>query len=159
MLGIPGAPMIYYGDEYGEYGGVDPNSRVTWRGGSASLSADEQATLAFVRKLGTARRDVVAMRRGGYVPVYNTSQDVLVFGRQDAAGHVALVGISRLTTPTTVTTALPPSLGLANGTTLHDHMGGPDVPVSGGAPTLTPPAQSPPTLAPVAPPPPPPTQP
>jgi glycosidase len=148
MLGIPGAPMIYYGDEYGEYGGVDPNNRVDWRGASPSLSADEQATLAFVRKLGTARRDVVAMRRGGYVPVYNTSQDVLVFARQDTAGHVALVGISRLTTPTTVTTALPPSLGLANGTTLHDHMGGPDVPVSGGAITVTLGAQSAAILAP-----------
>jgi len=148
MLGIPGAPMIYYGDEYGEYGGVDPNNRVSWRGGSATLSADEQATLAFVRKLGVARRDLVAMRRGGYVPVYNTSQDVLVFARQDGAGHAALVAISRLTTPTTVTTALPPSLGLAAGTTLHDHMGGPDVPVSGGAITVTLGAQSAAILAP-----------
>jgi glycosidase len=148
MLGVPGAPMVYYGDEYGEYGGVDPNNRVNWRGDSTTLSADEQATLAFVRKLGTARRDLVAMRRGGYVPVYNTSQDVLVFARQDAAGNVALVAISRLTTPTTVTTALPPSLGIADGTTLHDHMGGPDVPVSAGAITVTIGAQSAAILAP-----------
>jgi glycosidase len=132
LLGVPGAPMIYYGDEYGEYGGVDPNNRVNWRGDSGALSPDEQTTLAFVQKVGTARRDLVAMRRGAYVPVYDGSQDVLVFARQDGAGHVALEAISRLTTATTVTTALPPSLGIADGTTLHDHLGGPDVQVSGG---------------------------
>ena len=142
MLGLPGAPMVYYGDEYGEYGGVDPNNRVDWRGDSASLSADEQATLAFVQKLGQARRSLVAMRRGGYVPVYNTDQDVLVFARQTAQGDVALEAISRLGSPITVTTALPPNLGLADGTTLHDSMGGPDVQVSGGTITITLGAQS-----------------
>jgi glycosidase len=148
LLGLPGAPMIYYGDEYGEYGGVDPNNRVMWRGNSGSLSPDEQATLAFVRKAGTARHDLPAMRRGQYVPVYNTSQDVLVFARQDTAGDVALEALSRLQTPTTVTTALPASLGIAEGATLHDHMGGPDVKVSGGAITLTLGAQSAAILAP-----------
>ena len=148
LLGLPGAPMIYYGDEYGEYGGVDPNNRVNWRGNSTSLSSDEQATLSFVRQVGTARHALPAMRRGAYVPVYNTSQDALVFARQDAAGDVALEALSRLTTPTTVTTALPPSLGIADGTILHDHMGGPDVTVSGGAITLTLGAQSAAILAP-----------
>jgi glycosidase len=136
LLGLPGAPMVYYGDEYGEYGGVDPNNRVNWRGDSASLTADEQATLAFTQKLGQARQSLVAMRRGGYVPVYNTDQDVLVFARQTAQGDVALEAISRLGSQTTVTTALPPNLGLADGTTLHDRMGGPDVPVAGGTVTI-----------------------
>jgi glycosidase len=137
LFGIPGAPMLYYGDEYGEWGGVDPNNRVAWRGDSTSLSSDEQATLAFVRKLGQARQALIAMRRGAYVPVYNTSQDVLVFARQTPQGDVALEGINRLSTPVTITTALPPSLGLQDGTTLHDHMGGADAQVSGGALTLT----------------------
>jgi len=137
LLGIPGAPMIYYGDEYGEWGGVDPNNRVDWRGDSASLSADEQATLAFTRQLGQARQAILAMRRGAYVPVYNTSQDVLVFARQTPQGDVALEALNRLSTPVSLTTALPPSLGLQDGTTLHDHMGGPDATVSGGTLTLT----------------------
>ncbi|HEY8088666.1 MAG TPA: alpha-amylase family glycosyl hydrolase, partial [Polyangiaceae bacterium] len=137
LLGLPGAPMLYYGDEYGEYGGVDPNNRVNWRGDSGALSADEQATLAFVSKLGQARRELVAMRRGAYVPVYAGSQDVLVFARQTPQGDVALEAISRLTTPTSITTALPPALALADGTTLHDRMGGPDVHVTAGTVSLT----------------------
>jgi hypothetical protein len=140
--------MMYYGDEYGEYGGVDPNNRVDWRGDSGKLSADESATLAFLRKVGTARHDLVAMRRGAYVPVYDTSQDVLVFARQTSAGDVALEALSRLLTPTTVTASLPPSLGIKDGTVLHDHLGGPDVPVSGGTITVTLGAQSAAILAP-----------
>jgi len=134
LLGLPGAPLLYYGDEYGEYGSVDPNNRVDWRG-DGTLSADEQATLAFVRKVGQARKNLTAMRRGAYVPVYNTDANVLVFARQDAAGDVALEAISRLDTPTSVTTALPASLAVADGV-LHDQMGGPDVTVSKGILTV-----------------------
>ena len=137
LLGQPGAPMVYYGDEYGQWGGVDPNNRADWRGDSTSLTSDEQTTLAFTQKLGQARRDLVAMRRGAYVPVYNTSADVLVFARQTAAGDVALGAISRLDTPTQVTTALPASLNLPSGTALHDHMGGPDVQVTGSTITIS----------------------
>jgi glycosidase len=148
LLGQPGVPLVFYGDEYGQYGGVDPNNRMDWRTGSANLNADEQATLAFTQKLGQARRALVAMRRGAYVPVYNTGADVIVFARQDAAGDVALEAISRLDTPTSITAALPASLGMAEGTVLHDHMGGPDVPVSGGTITVSLGAQSAAILAP-----------
>jgi glycosidase len=148
LLGQPGAPMIYYGDEYGQWGGVDPNNRADWRGDSSGLTSDEQATLSFTQKLGQARRNLVAMRRGAYVPVYDTSADVLVFARQTAAGDVALGAISRLDTPTQVTTSLPPSLGLTAGTTLHDQMGGPDVQVSGSTLTVSLGAQSAAILAP-----------
>ena len=27
LLTTPGAPLLYYGDEYGEYGGADPDNR------------------------------------------------------------------------------------------------------------------------------------
>ena len=142
LMTLPGAPMIYYGDEYGERGGVDPNNRVDWRGDSSSLSADEQATLAWARKVGTARHQLAALRRGAYVPVYNTDENVLIFARQDSVGDVALVAISKLTTSTTVTAPLPQTLGLADGTVLHDALGGPDVTVTGGSITVTVGAQS-----------------
>ena len=137
LLGQPGAPMVYYGDEYGQWGGVDPNNRADWRGDTGNLTSDEQTTLAFTQKLGQARRDLVAMRRGDYVPVYNTSADVVVFARQTAAGDVALGAISRLDSPTQVTASLPASLNLSGATTLHDHMGGPDVQVTGSTITLS----------------------
>jgi glycosidase len=148
LMTLPGAPMLYYGDEYGETGGVDPNNRVNWRGDSGTLSADEQATLAWTQLVGTARRALPALRRGKYVSVYNTDENVIVFARQDGAGDVALVAISRLASATQVTAALPASLGLATGTVLHDHLGGPDVTVMAGAITVTLGAQSAAILAP-----------
>jgi glycosidase len=135
LFGIPGAPMLYYGDEYGEYGGVDPNNRVMWSG-DGTLTAQEQAMLASTRKLGQARKELVALRRGAYRPV-SATQDTLVFARQDDQGNAALVALSRLATPTTITTALPVTLPLASGTVLRDRMGGPNVTVTSGSITVT----------------------
>ena len=135
LLTIPGAPMIYYGDEYGQYGSADPNNRVMWRGGGSTLTANEQATLALVRKLGTARKALLPLRRGLYVPV-SATQTALVFARQASDGSVALVAINRATTAQTVTAALPATLGIASGATLHDHLGGSDVSVAGASLTV-----------------------
>jgi glycosidase len=133
LLTIPGAPMLYYGDEYGEWGGADPNNRVMWRGDGA-LSSEEQATLIRTRALGQARRDLVALRRGTYQSLSST-EDVLVFARQ-AGQNVALVALSRAAGATNVQVTIPASLGLANGTTLADRLGGPSVTVSGGSVTI-----------------------
>lgn len=134
LLSLPGAPMLYYGDEYGEWGGADPNNRVMWRGDSNALSADEQATLALVRALGSARRDLVALRRGEYRPVYATDA-ALVFARQ-AGSDVALVAMTRSASGTSLTASLPVTLPLADGAVLHDRLGGPDVTVASGTVTL-----------------------
>jgi neopullulanase len=135
LLGQPGAPMIYYGDEYGEWGGADPNNRANWRGDSTLLSADEQATLALVRKLGTARKNLVALRRGAYVHVF-ASEAVVVFARQTTSGDVALVAINKTSSAQSVTFALPTSLGLADGTTLNDALGGAAAKVAGQSLTV-----------------------
>jgi glycosidase len=135
LLGLPGAPLIYYGDEYGQFGGVDPNNRLTWRGDGV-LSTDEQATLTYMRQLGQARKSLVALRRGAYRPVYST-ETVLVYGRQTDAGDVALVALNTADSPQPLTATLPVTMPLSNGTTLHDSLGGPDVVVTDGAVTLT----------------------
>jgi glycosidase len=135
LLTIPGAPLIYYGDEYGEFGGVDPNNRIMWRGDGV-LDDDEQATLAYVRKLGQSRKDLVALRRGEYRPVMSNAS-TLLFGRQTSDGDVVLVAMSNLGTTSTFTAALPITMPLADGTKLHDHLGGPDVVVTGGTVTVT----------------------
>jgi glycosidase len=135
LMGLPGAPLLYYGDEYGEWGGSDPNNRVMWRGAGA-LSADEQATLTQTRALGAARRELVALRRGAYKPLF-ASEDVLAFARQTAAGDVAIVALTRAPAPQTVTFTIPPTMPLAAGTRLRDRLGGADVTVSSGALTLT----------------------
>jgi hypothetical protein len=130
LLGLPGAPLMYYGDEYGQWGGADPNNRLKWKN-EAALSTDEAATLAFVRKLGVARQAAAPMRRGSYVQLYNTSEDTLVFGRLVSPGQASIVGLTRLATPATVSFSAS-ALGFAAGTKLHDAMGGPDVNVPGG---------------------------
>ncbi|HEY1548022.1 MAG TPA: alpha-amylase family glycosyl hydrolase [Kofleriaceae bacterium] len=133
LMTLPGAPMIYYGDEYGETGGVDPNNRVMWTPPAALTSSDQQATLAWTQLLGQARKALPALRRGAYVSVYNTDQNSIVFARQDAAGDVAIVAMTRNTTATQLTNvSLPAALGIANGTVLHDHLGGADVTVVNG---------------------------
>jgi glycosidase len=135
LLTIPGAPMIYYGDEYGEWGGADPNNRPIWRGGG-TLSADETANLKWVRALGSARKELVALRRGKYASV-TTTEDVLVFARVADSGETALVAITRANAPQSITATLPATLPLAEGTVLHDRLGGSDVTVTGGAVTLS----------------------
>ncbi len=135
LLGLPGIPLIYYGDEYGQYGGVDPNNRLFWRGDGV-LTSDESSMLTYMQLLGQARKNLTALRRGAYVPVYS-DQTTLVYGRQDDAGDVALVVLNTASTQVTFTATLPATMPLTDGTTLSDSLGGPSVVVTGGAVTLT----------------------
>ncbi|MCH9686776.1 MAG: hypothetical protein K0V04_35410 [Deltaproteobacteria bacterium] len=140
LMGLPGAPLLYYGDEYGQWGGADPNNRMMWRS-PEQLDAQEAETLAWIRTLGQIRQDIRPLRRGSYVGLWAT-EDVLLFGRMEAPGEAAVVGISRLPfdQPQEVSVV---ALGLLPGTVLHDALGGPDVVVSGGGSiTVTVPARS-----------------
>ena len=141
LLGLPGAPLLYYGDEYGQWGGADPNNRLMWRDG-ADLTADEAETLDYVRRLGTARRELAALHHGAYVSLHVT-EDTLVFARHVAAtGDVALVGLTRLGTPQVVTVDVS-ALGLTAGTILGDHLSAATFSVAGdGTLTLSIPASS-----------------
>jgi len=133
VLGLPGAPLLYYGDEYGQWGGADPNNRLMWRPES-SLSADESATLTFIRKVGAARRTIAPLRRGKYVQVFGQDENTLVYGRSISPGQSALVGITRMGTPQTVVIDAS-KVGFSQGTVLKDAMGGPDVTVGAGGQT------------------------
>ena len=110
------------------WGGVDPNNRVNWRGGSSSgLSSDEQASLAHVAALGQARKNVLALRRGVYTPIAASSDGSgLLYARDAGDGQVAIVALSKSTSAQTLTATLPATLGIANGATLHDQLGGPN---------------------------------
>lgn len=134
LLNLPGAPLLYYGDEYGQWGGSDPNNRLMFRSGAA-LSADESATLSFVQKLGQARRDIPALRRGNYVTL-SVNDDTLVFGRKISQGNAALVGLTRLGNAASATFDVNGALGWAPGTVVHDALGGPNATVAGNG-TLT----------------------
>ncbi|TKC93675.1 alpha-amylase family glycosyl hydrolase, partial [Polyangium fumosum] len=140
LLALPGAPLMYYGDEYGQWGGADPNNRLMWRPENG-LSTEEKATLTFVRKLGTARQAIPALRRGEYVSL-GATEDTLVIGRKLAGATGAIVAFTRSAAPAPMTVDAA-TLGFAAGTVLKDAMGGPNVTVpAGGMLTLTVPAKS-----------------
>ena len=147
LLGLPGAPLLYYGDEYGQWGGADPNNRVMWRD-EGSLNAGEATTLAWVQKLGAARQAIAPLRRGAYVPLAAT-EDTLVFARLTAPGQAAIVGLTRAGSAQSIIVSAGSQLGLPTPTVLHDAMGGPDVTVNvTGDVELTIPAQGAVVLAP-----------
>jgi glycosidase len=58
---LPGAPMVYYGDEIGMLGENDPDCRRTMRWDPAQWNED---MVSAIRTLSGARRDHAALRRG-----------------------------------------------------------------------------------------------
>ncbi len=82
LLTTPGAPLMYYGDEYGEYGGADPDNRHMYR--NESLWSDhESALFENISALGKLRLESIALRQGHYATrlampnllVYNMTHD------------------------------------------------------------------------------------
>ena len=65
LLTTPGAPMMYYGDEYGEYGGADPDNRHMYRNNS-TWSVHEASLFENLSQLGQLRAESEALRRGTY---------------------------------------------------------------------------------------------
>ena len=79
LLTTPGAPMLYMGDEYGEFGGRDPDNRHMWRP-EGQLAPREVALLGAVRSLGLARQAQPGLRRGAYQSL-GASENLLAFLR------------------------------------------------------------------------------
>ena len=90
---LPGAPMIYYGEEWGMYGADDPHSRkpVPWPDLEATLGpradpaerADESVRQGFARWF-TLRQDArvgPALRLGALVSPHAPTNHILVFDR------------------------------------------------------------------------------
>lgn len=65
MLMLPGAPLLYYGDEYGEYGAADPDNRHRMRFGD-ELSPIESAQRQRVSALLRARQNLPGLRSRDY---------------------------------------------------------------------------------------------
>ncbi len=103
-LAIPGAPLLYYGDEYGEYGGADPDNRHMWRP-PAQRDARQTALYAKVARAGSLRKELAPLRRGTYVKL-TVDEDILSFARTYEGASV-LVVINRAATARTPTIDVP----------------------------------------------------
>ena len=84
ILTYPGAPCIYYGDEIGTTGGIDPLCRKGFDWNEAHWNVELRNSL---RELITLRHALPALRTGDFVPIY-TEGDVLVYLRKDATDTV-----------------------------------------------------------------------
>ena len=77
LLTTPGAPLLYYGDEYGEYGGADPDNRHMYRD-SSNWNHRESGLFENISALGQLRYDSIALKQGTYSTRY-ASPDVLIY--------------------------------------------------------------------------------
>jgi cyclomaltodextrinase len=92
LMTFPGAPSIYYGDEIGLPGGLDPDCRrtIVW---DQPATWDTEA-LAFHRRVIALRRDHPALRTGAYRRVLATT-DVYAFTRTlDATTLLVAVNVA-----------------------------------------------------------------
>jgi glycosidase len=95
VLTLPGAPVVYYGDEVGLAGKNDPDSRRVMPAESTLLPSQIE-TRAVVRKVGRARACSAALRRGALRTLVADAER-FVFAREiegDVPG-AAIVALSR----------------------------------------------------------------
>ncbi len=129
LLTTKGAPLIYYGDEFGLAGAGDPDNRRLLFGPDGSFAtapnAAQLALDAHVKKLTALRAQHPAMRRGVRAAV-SASTDTLVYSMQSAAdGDTVYVALNRSDAPQGAAN-LPPGAYV-------DLLSGADVSVAGGS--------------------------
>ena len=123
---LPGAPVVYYGDEVGMTGATDPNNRGTYptNGGDGQLGS-------WYRQLATTR-DALPVLRGGDLRFLLTdaSTRALVFART-TPGAVVITAVNPGTAGVTLDVALAQPIDggtpIRDGIRFHDVLGGPDV--------------------------------
>jgi len=108
---LPGAPVLYYGDELGMPGATDPDNRRPMRFDD-QLTPRESATLDEVARLGRLRACLPALRRGDRLTLL-VEDDVYVYLRDVGDGEPAIVVLNRARDARSVRFDLP--LGLATG--------------------------------------------
>jgi len=82
LLTTPGAPLLYYGDEYGEFGGADPDNRHMYRN-SSQWSSLESELFEKISAIGKIRQDSSALKRGVYSTIYSESDSLVYSMKSD----------------------------------------------------------------------------
>ncbi|NOY94516.1 MAG: hypothetical protein GXP55_25345 [Deltaproteobacteria bacterium] len=119
LMALPGAPLLYMGDEYGEFGGADPDNRHMLRFGS-ELSAFEVSQLARVSAMGRARAALPGLRSADYRPLLVTD-DVWIVARGRGADLV-IVALNRGAGAATLSVPVPVDVA-ADGRAFRDALG------------------------------------
>jgi alpha-glucosidase len=111
-----GTPTIYYGDEYGEQGGNDPDNRRTFDWTQANTG---NAAVALTQKLISIRNQYPELRTGSIKTLLvDTTNHIYAFGRWDANHRIAVVLNN---TSNTETVTIPAwQLSMVNGSWVTD---------------------------------------
>ena len=89
LLTTPGAPLLYYGDEYGEYGGADPDNRHMYRN-MADWSQFEHSLFDNISQIGQLRADSIALKQGSYSTRY-ASPDLLIYDMSHDEQNMSII--------------------------------------------------------------------
>lgn len=89
LLTTPGAPLLYYGDEYGEYGGADPDNRHMYRN-MTSWSDRESSLFENISQLGQLRSNSIALKQGVYSTRY-ASADLLIYDMSHSSQNMSVI--------------------------------------------------------------------
>jgi alpha-glucosidase len=128
-----GTPTIYYGDEYGEQGGNDPDNRRSFDWTQATTS---NSAVALTQQLVTIRNDYPQLRTGSYMTLLvDTTNHIYAFGRWDANHRIAVVLNNTANTETVTIPAW--QLSMVNGTWVTDLLTNTTYQVIGGNLTVT----------------------
>jgi alpha-glucosidase len=129
---FPGVPCIYYGDEIGLTGGIDPDNRrpMPW-----DKAVWDHELRAYHQTLVNLRRTAPALIDGGYQMLY-AADDVLCYQRQSTEQRLIFVG-QRGPEPLDSVRIPVRHAGLADGAQLVDVLGERAYTVTDGALTVT----------------------
>ena len=89
LLTTPGAPLLYYGDEYGEYGGADPDNRHMYRD-STNWNDRESGLFENISALGKLRFESIALKQGTYSTKYATP-DMLIYDMSHSNQNMSII--------------------------------------------------------------------
>ena len=89
LLTTPGAPLLYYGDEYGEFGGADPDNRHMYREQS-QWSSYESELFEKISEIGKIRLESDALRRGQYSTIH-AEPDRLVYSMKSDNQEINII--------------------------------------------------------------------
>jgi glycosidase len=135
LMTYPGAPSIYYGDEIGLPGELDPDCRraIQWD----QQEAWDHETFAYHKAMVAMRKAHSALRTGEYIRVY-ADDTVYVFARKDAS-ETLLIAVNVAEEPRQV--SVPVGELFADGAALDAVWGEHGAQVSGGSVSLDIPAR------------------
>ncbi|MBK7864089.1 MAG: hypothetical protein IPJ65_36920 [Archangiaceae bacterium] len=148
LMTIPGVPLVYYGDEYGEWGGADPDNRHMMNQ-AATYLPEQRGQLERMQKLLAARAKLRGLRRGPLQDLWCNEENwgqgkgnLYAYARTDVDPHHSAVVVLNLTgnTWTNVGLAFPASLGWSQGT-LREELTGVERPFSNSSFTVDVPAR------------------